>query len=76
MLSILNLHNYEFMMQHFTKLSQPDDPTIYWPKGRWGHGSTIITSNQHTMMAVIGGTPVYDSCIYSYDTNTWQQVIV
>ena len=46
---------------------------MYWPKERYGYASTIITSDQHTVMAVIGGLP-YDSCIYNYNDNTWQQV--
>ena len=41
---------------------------IYWLKGRWGYASTIITSDRHPVMAVIGGDPAYDSCIYNYDT--------
>ena len=42
---------------------------------RYGHASTIITSDGHTVMTVIGGHPAYDSCIYNDDTSTWEQVI-
>lgn len=48
---------------------------IYWPKGRWGHASAIVTSDQHTVMAVIGGYLPSDSCIYDYEANTWKKVI-
>ena len=47
---------------------------MHWPEERWGHASTIITSEQHTVMVVTGGYPAHDSCIYNYNDNTWQQV--
>ena len=49
---------------------------MYWPKVRQGHASAIIASDQHTAMVVIGGDPAFDSCIYDFNSNIWQEVCV
>ena len=66
-------------------LAEPDDPTIPWPEGRYGHTAAIISDSllhqQHTVMIVIGrgrcdNTSVNDSWIYDYTMKTWQQVYI
>jgi len=65
--------------QHWTKLSDGDDPGAPSPMGRDGHTACLITSQPHPLLLITGGwdksnKAIHDAWILDVNSGTWKEV--